>query len=342
MNIIERYRGAMIGLATGDALGMPVEFEAPGTFVPLAGMEDRGAWGGALKAGQWTDDTSMALCLAESLIVRGRFDAADQMAGYVRWLRLGHLSSVGYCNGIGMTVATSLRRFLDDGQPFAGSTDPNTAGNGAIMRLAPVPLFFANYPEDAITFAAESSRTTHGAATSIDACRYLAGLIVGALHGLTKDELLSTHFCPVQGGYSVSPLVPEIAEVAGGSFKTKCPPEIAGTGYVVKSLEAALWAFFTTDTFADGCLAAANLGDDADTTAAVYGQLAGAYYGVSELPESWRNALFAFNQIQGFADLLLVMASRVERTAGGQLRVPAAALVGDGARGDETSQKNGV
>lgn len=172
------------------------------------------------------------------------------------------------------------------------------------MRLAPVPLFFANDPPAAIARSGDSSRTTHGATEAVDACRYLGGLISGAVSGAGKDELLSDDYAPVTDCGREHPLSPAIAEIAGGSFRRREPPEVRGSGYVVKSLEAALWAFQKTDKFRDGALLAVNLGDDADTTGAVYGQLAGAYYGVSGIPENWCKKLAMRDIIGALADKL--------------------------------------
>ena len=300
----DRCRGSLLGLAVGDALGTALEFKAPGSFEPLTDMVGGGSFG--LKPGQWTDDTSMALCLAESLVECEGFDAGDQMTRYVRWYREGHLSSTGECFDIVTTTADALHRFERTGEPFSGSIDPNAAGNGSIMRLAPVPLFYASSPAEAVRMAGDSSRTTHGAAEAVDACRYLAGLIVGALQGREKEELMSAHFCPVSDlGEEEKPLAPKIAAVAAGSFKVREPPEIRGTGYVVQSLEAALWAFRRGDSFEAGVLDAVNLGEDADTTGAVYGQLAGAFYGASGIPEGWLEKLAKRGLIEQLADGLL-------------------------------------
>ena len=297
-----RYRGALLGLAAGDALGTTLEFEPPGTFEPIDDMVGGGPFG--LEPGEWTDDTSMALCLAESLVERGGFDPRDQMERYVRWWRDGHLSSNGRCFDIGATVASALRRFEETGEPYAGSTDPRSAGNGSLMRLAPVPMFFAADPRAAVERAADSSRTTHGAATAVDACRYFAGLILGALAGAAKDELLAPRYSPVPGLWEERPLAPEVDEVAAGSFLRREPPEIKGSGYVVRSLEAALWAFARSGSFREGALLAVNLGDDADTTGAVYGQLAGAYYGEEGIPAEWRSKLALLGTIEELADRL--------------------------------------
>ncbi len=255
-----------------------------------------------LQPGQWTDDTSMALCLTTSLLEKSGFDPVDQMQRYVRWWKHGYLSSTGRCFDIGGTVCRALGRFEATGEPYAGSTDPNSAGNGSLMRLAPVPMFFAHDATEAIERSADSSRTTHGAQETVDACRYYAGLIVGALRGVEKERLLSLHYCPVEGLWERSPLAAKIAEVAGGSFKRREPPAIRGTGYVVDSLEAALWAFHRSRDYRHGALLAANLGDDADTTTAIYGQLAGAHYGVEGIPAEWRSKLTWEADITSWAD----------------------------------------
>ena len=278
MELADRYRGAMLGLAAGDALGTTLEFKAAGAFEPLTDMVGGGPFD--LPVGAWTDDTSMALCLAESLVEKDGFDPADQMGRYVRWWRDGYFSSIGRCFDIGGITKMSLRRFEETGDAYAGDQDPNGAGNGALMRLAPVPLAHARHPVDASITAARSSRTTHGALQSIDACRYFAGLIVGALNGASKDELVGGEPFSLEGLAWIEH--EEIVAVAAGSFREKSPPEIhgGGGGYVVPTLEAALWAFYNHDDFESGALAVVNLGEDADTTGAIYGQLAGAYYGV--------------------------------------------------------------
>jgi ADP-ribosylglycohydrolase len=302
MKSIDRFRSALLGLAVGDAVGTTLEFNPPGTFKPIKDMIGGGPFG--LKPGQWTDDTSMALCLAESLIECQGFDPVDQMQRYVRWYRQGHLSSTGKCFDIGNTTRMALYLFEKMHQPYCGPTDSNTAGNGSLMRLAPVPLFFASQPEVAIEKSGDSSRTTHGAITAIDACRYYGALIVGAIQGVSKEELLSERYSPIPGYWSDHPLTPEVNAVALGSFKQRQPPQIRGTGYVVSALEAALWAFYRSNSFREGCLMAVNLGDDADTTGAIYGQMAGAYYGEQGIPIEWREKIAMRDVIESSADQL--------------------------------------
>lgn len=295
MNTTERFHGCLLGLAVGDAVGTTVEFRPRGTFEPLVDMVGGGPFGLAL--GQWTDDTSMALCLATSLVERGEFDARDQMDRYCRWADTGYLSSTRRCFDIGSTVASALRRYQRDGDPYAGTTDPNAAGNGCIMRLAPVAMrFFPNL--DAIEhFAALSSRTTHGAEECIDACRLFARVLGRALEGRSKDDVLlgdAGSFFASEG----------VAAIARASYRAKAEEAIRGSGYVVESLEAALWAFARTDSFETAILMAANLGDDADTTAAVCGQVSGAYYSERGIPPRWLERLALRSEIIKLADQL--------------------------------------
>jgi ADP-ribosylglycohydrolase len=306
MELIERYRGSLLGLAVGDALGAPIEFRQPGSFTPLDDMVGGGSFD--VMPGQWTDDTSMALCLADSLIEQEGFNPVNQLQKYVRWLREGYLSSIDRCFDIGNTTLDALMRFEKTQEAYCGPTDPRSAGNGSIMRLAPVPLFYAKRPLEAIEKSGESSRTTHGVRAAVDACRYFGALIVGAVNGVSKEELLSERYSPIPGYWEEHPLVEEIDEIARGSFKHRQPPEIQGSGYVVKSLEAALWAFYHGNSFREACLLAVNLGMDADTTGAVCGQLAGAFYGEMEIPDSWRSQLFRSHLIESMADNLFALA----------------------------------
>jgi ADP-ribosylglycohydrolase len=302
MQTVERFRGCLLGLAIGDAVGTTLEFKPPGSFAPISDMVGGGPF--HLMPGQWTDDTSMALCLAASLTECRGFDARDQMQRYVKWWREGYMSSTGDCFDIGTTTAEALRTFERTGNPFAGPTDPHKAGNGSLMRLAPVPMFYFKSPREAIERAGESSRTTHGAQTAVDACRYFAGLLVGALGGVDKETLLSPRYCPVKGYWDEHPLHPEIAAVADGSFQEKDPPQIRGTGFVVQSLEAALWAFDRASSFREAILLAVNLGNDADTTGAIGGQLAGAFYGSESLPRKWCSLLYQRERLMEYSQAL--------------------------------------
>lgn len=295
MQLLERYRGALIGLACGDAVGTTAEFSPRGSFAPLADMVGGGPF--RLEAGQWTDDTSMALCLATSLVECGGFDAADQMRRYCLWMDEGYLSSNGECFDIGMTVSAALDRFKQTGEPFSGSTDPRAAGNGCLMRLAPVPMFYGRDRAAAIEQSAASAATTHPADECLQASRLFGGMMWLALSGAAKDDILLGH--GVEDART-----PRLASIAAGEYRRTSEGQVRGSGYVVDSLEAALWSFAGTDSFEEAILRAANLGDDADTTAAICGQLAGAFYGESGIPRRWRDRLAMSVEIRALADRL--------------------------------------
>jgi ADP-ribosyl-[dinitrogen reductase] hydrolase len=289
----DRSRGALIGLAVGDALGAAVEFKSPGSFAPVTGYRNGGPH--RLEAGEWTDDTSMALALADS-IAMARWDLNDQADRYVQWWKTGKYSVNGRCFDIGITTRSALGNFVAERNAFAsGDRSDGASGNGSIMRLAPVSIRFgclyANQLDELSRLAEESSLPTHASEQCVAACSYLATVLAALIHGEDRDDVLSPDWQPLQQLNEIKPLHPLIQEIAQGSFRQKQPPEIKGSGWVVKSLEASLWAFHNADTFEEAVLKAVNLGDDADTTGAICGQLAGAYWGESGISESLRAGL---------------------------------------------------
>lgn len=291
---ISRARGALLGLAIGDALGTTVEFKRRDTFAPLTDLIGGGVF--QLEAGQFTDDTSMALCLAASLIEKG-FDLHDQMVRYARWVDEGYMSSNGRCFDIGIATDRAIERFQYSNDPQAGSTDPNSAGNGCLMRMAPVPVRYVDQPELAIHLCQEQARTTHQAPECLAASRLFGEILVRALQGQNKNLVLAA--AELSGTLPLS-----IELISHGHYRHKVRDAIRGTGYVVDSLEASLWCFSQTSNFKDCVLLAANLGDDADTTAAQAGQLAGAFYGVDDIPQPWLDKLAMRAIIQDMADTL--------------------------------------
>lgn len=288
-----RFRGALLGLACGDALGAPVEFLAKDSFKPVTDMMSGGSFN--LLAGQWTDDTSMALCLASSLIEQKGFDALDQMQRYCRWLDNGYLSSTGHCFDIGNATHQALIRFKQTQNPFSGSVDPKKAGNGSLMRLAPIPLFYAHDKNQVIEYAKQSSLTTHASPTCIESCQLYALMTYMALQGASKQQIIFEH-----GMNNLSE--PALQSIARGEFTAKSRANIDGDGYVVLSLEAALWCFWQGNSFEECVLLAVNLGSDADTTAAICGQLAGAFYGEQNIPLHWRKTLAKVELLEQIAD----------------------------------------
>jgi ADP-ribosylglycohydrolase len=288
-----RRRGVLLGLAVGDALGAAVEFAPRGSFAPVTGYRAGGPH--RLAPGEWTDDTSMALALADSLAARG-FDPADQARRYLAWWREGKYSVNGHCFDIGIATREALARIEQGASPSeAGDPADAKSGNGSIMRLAPVAIHYLHlFPEDLVTIgrhAAASSAPTHRSDKCLSACRYFAVVLAALMCGQTREEVLAADWAGLEELHRVTPLHPSILEVARGSYRRKAASDIRGSGYVVDSLEAALWAFHRAPTFADAVLAAVNLGDDADTTGAVCGQLAGAHFGVEGIPGEWLEGL---------------------------------------------------
>lgn len=288
-----RFRGCLLGLACGDAIGTTVEFMPRGSFPPVTDMVGGGIF--RLRPGEWTDDTSMALCLASSLVESNGFDPHDQMVKYCRWMDEGYWSSNGSCFDIGGTTRRALIDFKRTNSPWAGSADPNSAGNGCLMRLAPVPMYYFGSRDAAIHWSGESSRTTHAATECIDASRLFGAMIHDALSGKQKDAILMNH-------EMAETTSPRVASIAKAQFRGRCADEIRSSGYVVDSLKAALWAFDATDSFDEAVLVAANLGGDADTIAAICGQIAGAFYGAEAIPSKWRETIVMGREIEEMAD----------------------------------------
>ncbi len=289
-------------------MGAAVEFMDPGAFPEVTGY--RGGGPHRLKEGEWTDDTSMALTLADSIASVG-WDLNDQARRYAAWWLKGDYSVNKSCFDIGITTRNALGRFQRTGDArTSGDPSEDWSGNGSIMRLAPVPIRYADlFPdrlEELIERLVESSLPTHASPLCLSACAYMGLVLCGLIHGLSRDEVLSPNWRPLLDLRKIYPLHPAVDEVAAGSFRNRQPPEIVGSGYVVNSLEAALWAFHDAQDFRQAVLKAVNLGDDADTTGAVCGQFAGAYWGESGIPVEWREGLAGRDIIEPILARLLV------------------------------------
>lgn len=283
----DRAVGALLGLAVGDALGTTLEFTRRDSRPHHSELTGGGPF--RLPAGAWTDDTAMAVALARSLLSRGSFDERDVMENFLAWWRRGEHSCTGTCFDIGNTTADSLARFEATGEPFAGSTDERSAGNGALMRLAPIAIATFDDGDEAQRLAGVSSRLTHGAPQSVDACAYFAQLLHEA----------------IAGGDPLAPRTvdahPEVAAVAAGGWRGKARENISSSGYVVHTLEAALWCVGRGESFEEAVVLAVNLGDDADTVGAVTGQLAGALHGASAIPARWLERLAWRDELERLA-----------------------------------------
>lgn len=298
--IRDRAHGALLGLAVGDALGTTLEFTRRDTQPLHTEMTGGGPFD--LKPGEWTDDTAMALALADSLISCSGFDPHDLATRFVCWWQDGAYSCTGACFDIGITTREALARFIHTGDPYAGSTDPDTAGNGSLMRLAPVALFALHDSDHADQIARDQSRITHAAPQAVEACAYFVPLVRDAILG--QSDVLRPRTWAGD---------PAIAAIASGSWSQKSRDQIRSSGYVIDTLEAALWTVGTTSSFEDALILAANLADDADTVGAVTGQLAGALYGASTIPERWLHPLAWRRKIADAADQLVTEARRSRR-----------------------------
>jgi ADP-ribosyl-[dinitrogen reductase] hydrolase len=286
----DKVIGSMIGLAVGDAFGAPYEFKIPPYIVSSDYIE-----GGVhnVRIGEWTDDTSMTLCLAESLLEKQGFDAKDQIEKYILWKEFGYFSTRGYCFDIGNTVEKALNNYQKTNDPYSGLRGDENSGNGSLMRLAPIALYYSKNVNELIKYAKLSSLTTHQSELAVDACIFYAQLIKGAINGVDKEMLLSKDFV------DKDELRPEIVKIIEGSYKKN--KLYKPTGYVIDTLEVALMAFNRFNTFEEGLLHTISLGYDTDTVGAVYGQLAGAFYGYDQIPLKWKNALINHDEIYKIA-----------------------------------------
>jgi len=303
----DRQKGSLLGLAIGDAMGAPVEFMKRGTFEPVTVYRSGGKF--RLKAGEWTDDTAMALCLAKSLLESEGFDPLDQMNKYTTWMYEGYMSCTGKPIGLGKTCQRSLIRYGGSKQAYTNIKHEKFSGNGSLMRLAPICIYYADNINEAVHYAALSSKTTHGSPIAVDSCRYMSYVIFHLFSAKDKQDIFSQKFKDNTYLYfSEDPLHETLEPIINGDFMKKSESEISSSGYAIHSLEAALWSFYHTDTFEAAILKAVNLGDDADTVGAITGQLSGAYYGLYGLygiPMKLLTALGLGCSIKTIADQLV-------------------------------------
>lgn len=293
---LDKAKGLLMGLAVGDAVGTTLEFQARDSS-HIYDMVGGGPFN--LKAGEWTDDTSMALCLAETYIEKNCCDMDFFREKLISWYKTGHNSSNGVCFDIGNTTRYALEQVIKHGPDWLGNNSPETAGNAALIRHAPVAIFRRKYFIDGWRDASIQSMSTHCAPESIDCCQYINVILHYLLNGFGKNEGFSPHKIP----FLVRVLI-----INAGEYKEKHRDQIRSSGYVIDTLEAALWAVWHTDNFKDAILLAANLADDADSVAATAGQLAGALYGLSGIPAEWVDKIVDKDRILSMAEELFHLA----------------------------------
>lgn len=296
----DRARGALVGLAAGDAVGTTLEF-LPRDRAQVSDMVGGGPF--HLKPGEWTDDTSMALCLTDALIADRYFVPRTFADLLSRWYRQGHNSMNGRCFDIGHTTRVAIEGWEAASAGWHGNTDPSTAGNGSIIRLAPVAIACRASMQTIWRWARGSSIVTHAAMEAIHGSRLLGMILCHALQGASKEQALAP---------KIAPLPARLQIINAGEYKAKSRDQIRSSGYVVDTLEAALWAVWNSSSFEEAVLLAANLADDADSVAAVAGQVAGALYGEAAIPDRWIERLAWSDAIRHKADLLFDLALTTE------------------------------
>jgi ADP-ribosyl-[dinitrogen reductase] hydrolase len=283
----ERFFGALLGLAVGDAVAAATQYRRPGSFTPVGDLIGGGPF--ALPRGGWSDDTAMALCLADSLLAFNGFDARDQVERYRRWQREGYLSATGQCLGITASTARALAMAQWRRQLFAGSHAPDQLDPEPLSRVAPVVMFFFAAEEEAVQLASDAARTTCQAPAVLAACRDLAQALYLALSGQPKERILAAVHA-VTGPRSAG---------RGAAGRARA------NGTATEALAIALEGFAATDSFRDAVLHAANHGGNSDVMAAACGQLAGAYYGAAAIPAAWSDCLLQRDLVESYADRLL-------------------------------------
>ncbi|KAL4786561.1 ADP-ribosylation/Crystallin J1 [Aspergillus varians] len=302
-----RIKGSVFGVAVVDALGGPVEFHPRGSFDPVSDFQHNANFD--VPAGTWTDDTSMTLCLAKALIdSKGTFVAQAAIRNYIKWHNDGYLSATDDCFdvGNGTTKALMIWQGYFDRLPYIQKDDStgheggqpaidkvlkreHYCGNGSLMRVSPIGLVYFHDMDEALYNAAASSNATHPYPTCAESCEIYTKLIVRALNGASKEDLAREVAATT---FKDKKLRERLNGYSGlQDWEARAENSIDSSGYVVSTLDAALWSFFSTSTFEGGALRAVNLGWDADTVGAVYGGLAGAFYGLEAIPSKWVGGL---------------------------------------------------
>lgn len=297
----EKIRNTLYGAIVADALGVPVEFKDRGYLKknPVTDMIGYGTYN--LPKGSWSDDSSMTLCLAESIGRLKGIDYADVMKNFYDWFKHSKFTPDHHVFDIGRTCHTAIMNFRQGIEPVdCGLTDEQSNGNGSLMRISPLPLYLfqqfgadAMSKEEAFELIHNVSRLTHGHKISLIGCDIYCSVMIEILNGTKKEEVLQRAL-PKIGEYvrhnpHYAPALAKYDRITHMSFARLSEDKIKSSGYVVDTLEAALWCFLTTENYRDCVLKAVNLGSDTDTVACVAGSIAGLYYG--EIPEAWIDAV---------------------------------------------------
>lgn len=290
---LDRSVGALLGLAVGDALGAPAEGMRRGSYRRITDFMPSPAHG--LGPGEWTDDTAMALCLADSLLACRGLDPHDLMRRFLRWYRLGENACGGRMAGIGQNTRAALEAYESEGALGQNGHHPGAIGNGCIMRLSPVAIRYRRSLVAAHDAAMAQARTTHSADEAAEAAGLMAKMLVAGLRAGDPAAIMDVRF---------TARTPRVNAIVLGSYQRRSRDAISSAARAVDTLEAALWCLHQAESFEDAVLAAVNLGGDTDTIGATTGQLAGAVFGASAIPRRWVDGLHVAGRITDLARAL--------------------------------------
>lgn len=288
----ERILGALWGALVGDALGVPVEFRRRREVQanPVTGMRAYGTHG--QPAGTWSDDSSLLLCAADSLVTKRQFDSKDLGERFVEWMNLGLWTPHGMVFDIGIATSRAISRICSGTPPeIAGGNDEYDNGNGSLMRILPFVLWSHAVPDAEFSdIIHRASALTHRHPRSQMACALYGLVIRELLKGATPDAALNGALDLFARLYEHTPFVAERLHfqlLESRRLASVPENEIGSSGYVMHTLTASLWCLLTSRSFEETVLKAVNLGDDTDTTGTVAGGLAGVFYGASAIPKEW-------------------------------------------------------
>lgn len=285
-------KAGIFGVCIADALGVPVEFKKRADLkrAPVTNMQAFGSWN--QPKGTWSDDSSLTLCLAESL-TKG-YDLEKIGESFVKWVKYGHWTAHGKLFDIGGTTRHSIARLIKgESARFSGNIFEEDNGNGSLMRILPVAFYLKDEEniESLYRTVKEVSSITHGHFRSVFACFVYVVFAIALIKGKDKREAythtqrVASEFAEIQG---FNPKEIKLFERILKNDISACPEdEINSGGYVLHSLEASLWCFLNSESYSEAVLKAVNLGEDTDTTGAITGGLAGLYYGFGSIPEEW-------------------------------------------------------
>lgn len=302
-------RGMLLGLATADALGVPVEFEFRESLKsdPVINMRSFGSWN--QPAGTWSDDTSLTIAAMESISRLKEIDYRDVMENFLKWYERDAFTATGERFDIGNTTRAAIVRFSRKILPptKCGSTEENSNGNGSLMRILPATLYLyakgsGQLNADALKIIHEFSALTHGHIISKMACGIYSLIAAQILNGRNLSEAFSIGIADAKNFYGADETFKKFSRLCDENFAALPEDKISSSGYVLDTLEAALWCLLNTDNYKSLALKAVNLGGDTDTVGAVAGGLAGIYYGAESIPAEWLATLKRRDYLEKIAD----------------------------------------